>query len=167
MDIQVTPTQFLLGIITVLVPQIFMLIKSFRDNKLQKEVAKLQAELQKPLTSAQAESAMGDALEKLGQAYDRALATIASQDKELAGLRPLILEIAMTKQEATQTQLDKDDWKAHAIKLKEQLEENRIIPLAFKRQSLEGDSEKMRAITQAQVDKYIGGKEKNGNGDIP
>lgn len=162
MDIQVTPIQFLLGIITVLVPQIAMLIKSFRDNKLQKEIellkAQLQekiAELQKPLTNAQAESAMGDALEKLGQAYDRALATIQSQDNELSSLRPLVLDIAIAKQESTQCALDKEDWKTHAKRLEEQLKEHSIVPVAFKRRSME-DSDRMKAITKEQIDKYIG-----------
>jgi len=142
---EITPLQFLLGILTLLIPQIYSLIRDARAAK-----------SQKPLTVAQSESAMGDALEKLGQAYDRALSTIKSQDDELKGLRPLILDIALTKQASAQTQLDKDDWKAHAQKLTNQLEENRIIPISFKRQSLNGDSDKMRAITAAQIRKYIG-----------
>lgn len=149
----ITPLQFWLGILTITLPQIFNLIAKWKD-----------ARTQKPLTDAQSESAMGDALEKLGQAYDRALSTIKSQDEELKGLRPLILDIALTKQAAAQTQLDKDDWKTHAGKLTEQLEQNQIMPIPFRRQSLDGDSEKMKAITKAQVDKYIG-KKGNGNGE--
>lgn len=149
---EITPLQFWSGILIVTLPQIIQLIGKWRDAK-----------VQAPLTAAQSESAMGDALEKLGQAYDRALSTIESQDKELKGLRPLILDIALTKQTAAQTQLDKDDWKAHAGKLTEQLEQNKLIPMPFRRQSLDGDSEKMRAITTAQINKYIGSKEGNGN----
>lgn len=155
MEVQVTPLQFLLGVITVLAPQIYNIIK-----------AKMDARNNAPLTAAQGESAMGDALEKLGQAYDRALQTIKSQDDELAGLRPLILELGLTKQQCAQTQLDKEDWKTYAMKLATQLEENKIIPIAFRRASLDGDSEKMRAISQAAVDKYIGKREDVGGGHI-
>jgi hypothetical protein len=144
----VTPLQFWLGILTITLPQIFILIGKWKDAK-----------TQAPLSAAQAESAMGDALEKLGQAYDRALTTIKSQDEELKGLRPLVIDIALAKQQATQTQQDKDDWKNHASKLESQLKENKIVPVTFKRQSLNGDSEKMKAVTRAQVEKYIGGRE--------
>ncbi len=152
MNLEISQLQFWLGVITVLAPQIYNIFK-----------AKMDARNTATLTAAQGESAMGDALEKLGQAYDRALQTIKSQDDELAGLRPLILALGLTKQQCAQTQLDKEDWKAHALKLTAQLEENRIIPIAFRRQSMEGDSEKMRAITQAQVDKYLK-KDIPGNG---
>jgi len=140
----ISPIAFWLGILTVLVPQLVILISKWRESK-----------MQAPLTEAQSESAMGDALEKLGQAYDRALGTIKSQDEELKGLRPLILDIALTKQSEAQSQLDKADWKAHALKLTAQLEENKVIPLVFKRQSANGDSDKMRAITAAQIKKYL------------
>lgn len=146
----ITPLQFWLGVITVLAPQLYNIYKANKDAK-----------TQQTLTAAQSESAMGDALEKLGQAYARALSTVESQDKELAGLRPLILEMGLLKQQCSQTELDKADWKAHSAKLTEQLEEAHLIPAVFKRQSLEGDSEKMKAITQAQVDKYLNRKEGN------
>jgi hypothetical protein len=145
----ITVEQFWLGVLTITLPQIVALIIKWKD-----------ARTQQPLTLAQSESAMGDALEKLGLAYDRALNTIKSQDDELKGLRPLILEIALAKQTSIQTQHDKDDWKAHAMKLTEQLETAKITPLVFKRVSLEGDSDRMRAVTVAQVEKYIGSKEK-------
>jgi hypothetical protein len=142
---EITLFQFILGILALLIPQIYMLIRDARAIK-----------AGKPLTSSQSESAMGDALEKLGRVYQQALNTISSQDEELKGLRPLILDIAITRQQMLQTQLDKDDWKAHANKLKEQLEEKGLVPRPFKRQSLEGNSDKMKAITAAQIEKYIG-----------
>ena len=159
---EITPLQFWSGVITLLVTQLVILYGRWADFKTQKAKDKIQQEkdkTQEPLTKAQSESAMGDALEKLGQAYDRALATIQSQDEELKGLRPLILDLALTKQQASQIQLDKDDWKAHAVKLTEQLEQNKLMPLVFRRQSANWDSDKIRAITRSQVEKYIGDKE--------
>ena len=164
MEVPITLGQFILGIITILAPQIFMVIKALRDNKLQKEIEELKVKLQKPLTEAQAQSAMGDALEKLSQVYGQAQITILSQDKELSSLRPLVMDVAIAKQNATQCQLDKEDWKIHAQKLESQLIEHNIIPAVFIRQSRNQDeSDKMRAITQAQIDKYLGKKENGGS----
>jgi len=158
-NVPITMLQFIFGVVIAIIPQIFLLIKAFRDNKLQKEIENLKAQLQKPLTDAQAQSAMGDALEKLGAAYDRAQETIKSQDSELAGLRPLVFDVAVAKQEATQCELNKEDWKAHAGRLETQLIEHRIVPVPFVRLSAE-DSEKMKAITREQVAKYIPEKNK-------
>ncbi len=104
-----------------------------------------------PLTNAQAESAMGDALEKLGQAYDRALETIRVQDEELALLRPMTLKIAVQEQAMTQTQKDKDDWKKYAEKLRLQLEEHEILPIPFRRYPTNGDSQKIRTVTKEEI----------------
>jgi hypothetical protein len=145
-----TVPQFMSGVISIIIVQLFAMWNNNRNLK-----------AQAPLTSAQGESAMGDALEKLGQAYDRALNTIKAQDEELKGLRPLILDLALTKQQASQVQLDKDDWKSHATKLDEQLQQHKIIPIVFRRQSTGADTDKIRAITRAQVEKYIGDKEQS------
>ena len=107
---------------------------------------------EKPLTTAQSDSVMGDALEKLGQEYSRALTTIKAQDEELHVLRPVLVEIATVKQQTTQAIKDKGDWKHYAEKLRQQLEEHEILPIPFRRYPSNGDSDKMKAITQAQVE---------------
>src|SRR6266487_1220171 len=119
---QLTPLGFWSGIILLLIPQIFTLIRDVRRQR-----------ANEPLTNAQAESAMGDALDKLGQAYSKALDTIGAQDEELAELRPVTLKIALQEQAMQQTQKDKADWRAYAERLAHQLEEHEILPMPFRR----------------------------------
>lgn len=153
MDRGITLGEFIIGLLTVLVPTLYNMYKAQLDSK-----------NNKPLTTAQSESAMGDALGKLGQSFANALETIASQDKELAQLRPLVLDISIERQKYFQCTLDKDDWKTHALKLETQVKELNGVPIVFKRQSLEGDSDKMKAITQEALDQYIKGKNVENNG---
>jgi hypothetical protein len=142
-----TPEFFtLLGVIIL---QLFNMYNAHRANK-----------ANAPLTNAQAESAMGDALDKLGQAYSKALDTIAAQDKELAELRPMTLKIAMQEQEMMQTQKDKADWRAYAERLANQLEERSILPLPFRRLPPNGDSQpKIKPITAEQIEATKEGKQ--------
>ena len=134
------PLVFWSGIIIVLIPQIINLISNYQARK-----------ANEPLTNAQSESAMGDALEKLGQAYDRSLDTIKLQNEELAVLRPLTLKIAMQEQATAQTQKDKEDWKRYAEKLSHQLEEHEILPIPFRRYPSNGDSQKVKAISPEEI----------------
>jgi hypothetical protein len=135
------PLVFWSGIIIVLIPQIIGLISNYQARR-----------ANEPLTNAQSESAMGDALEKLGQAYDRSLETIKTQNEELAVLRPLTLKIAMQEQATAQTQKDKEDWKRYAEKLAHQLQEHEILPIPFRRYPPNGDSEKVKTVTKEQID---------------
>jgi hypothetical protein len=128
----------LLGVIIL---QLASVYNNYRTNK-----------TNAPLTNAQAESAMGDALDKLAQAYSKALDTIAAQDKELNELRPLPLKIAMQEQAIKQAQDDKTDWSAYAKRLIGQLEEREILPLPFRGLPPNGDSQKTKAVTQAEID---------------
>jgi hypothetical protein len=134
------PLVFWSGIILVMIPQIISLVSNYQHNK-----------ANEPLTNAQSESAMGDALEKLGQAYDRSLDTIKTQNEELSVLRPLTLKIAMQEQATTQTQKDKEDWKRYAEKLAHQLEEHEILPIPFRRYPSNGDSQKIKAVTPEEI----------------
>ncbi len=135
------PLAFWSGIILVLIGQVATLVSNWQKNK-----------ASEPLTNAQSESAMGDALEKLSQAYDKSLETIKSQNEELSLLRPLTLKIAMQEQATAQTQKDKEDWKRYAEKLAIQLEEHEILPLPFRRLPPNGDSQKIKAVTREQVE---------------
>ncbi len=135
------PLVFWSGIILVLIPQIITLISNYQHNR-----------ASEPLTNAQSESAMGDALEKLVEAYGRAMDTIKLQNEELAVLRPLTLKIAMQEQERSQTQRDKEDWKRYSEKLAHQLEEHEILPIPFRRYPPNGDSQKVKAITKEQIE---------------
>lgn len=135
------PLVFWSGILIVLIPQIITLISNWQNRK-----------AQEPLTTAQSESAMGDAIEKLGQEYSRALETIKAQDEELASLRPLTLKIALQEQEKIQAHKDKADWKRYAEKLALQLEEHEILPIPFRRYPSNGDSQKVKVITKDQIE---------------
>jgi len=135
------PLTFWSGIVIILIPQIIGLVSSYQARK-----------ANAPLTNAQSESAMGDALEKLGQAYDRSLETIRTQNEELAVLRPLTLKIAMQEQATIQTQKDKEDWKRYAEKLSHQLEEHEILPIPFRRYPSNGDSQKVKAVTKEEIE---------------
>jgi hypothetical protein len=135
------PLVFWSGIILVLIPQVISLISSWQHSR-----------AQAPLTNAQSESALGDALDKLGEAYGRALDTIKAQNEELAELRPVTLKIALQEQEKNQTQKDKDDWKRYAERLSQQLQEHDILPLPFRRLPPNGDSDKVKAVTQEQIE---------------
>jgi len=134
------PLVFWSGIILVMIPQIITLISNYQHNR-----------ANEPLTNAQSESAMGDALEKLVEAYGRALDTIKLQNEELVLLRPLTLKIAMQEQEKTQTQKDKEDWKRYSERLAHQLEEHEILPIPFRRYPTNGDSQKIKAVTPEEI----------------
>jgi hypothetical protein len=144
---ELTPLGFWSGIILVLIPQLITLISNWQKNK-----------ASEPLTNAQAESAMGDALEKLGQAFDRSLVTIKAQDDELSLLRPMTLKIAMQEQAMAQTQKDKEDWKRYSEKLVLQLQEHEILPIPFRRYPSNGDSQKVKAVTPEQIQAAKEGK---------
>lgn len=105
-----------------------------------------------PLSSAQAQEALSEAWERVGQEYQRLLDNYKAQEEELIALRPLTLKLAMQEQAIHQTNDDKADWRRYAEKLSHQLEEHSIIPIAFRRLPSNGDSDKMKAITKEQVD---------------
>jgi hypothetical protein len=136
--------EFWAGVIAVLAVQFANMYQSYQARKAAADTSKTQT----PLTNAQAESAMGDALDKLGQAYDRSLETIKIQNEELLVLRPLTLRIVLIEQEKSQTQKDKDDWKRYSQKLVHQLEEHELLPIPFRRYPANGDTQKVPTITR-------------------
>jgi len=122
-------------LIGIIVLQLANMYNNYRTNK-----------TNAPLVEAQAESAIGEALEKLGQEYSRMLGTNKALEEELSALRPLTLKIALQEQAMKQTEDDKSDWKRYAEKLSHQLEEHEILPIPFRRYPSNGDSEKMKTI---------------------
>ena len=139
--------EFWAGVIAVLVLQLANMYQAYQNRKSNEDKAKAES----PLTNAQAESAMGDALDKLGQAYDRSLDTIKIQNEELLVLRPLTLRIVLLEQEKSQTQKDKEDWKRYSQKLVQQLEEHEILPIPFRRYPANGDTQKVPTITREDI----------------
>ena len=133
--------EFWSGVIVVLIVQVANIYMSWQARK---SIA--------PLTNAQAQEALSEAWERLGQEYARLLGNNKAQEDELAALRPLTLKIALQEQAMKQTAEDKNDWKIYAEKLVHQLEEHNIISIPFRRLPANGDSHKMRAITREQIE---------------
>lgn len=133
--------EFWSGIIILVLTQVFVIIRDHRAAK--------SAE---PLTNAQKEEVLSEAMERLGQEYSRMIGVNRALEEELNALRPLTLKIALQEQEMKQVKTDKEDWKRYAEKLVEQLQANSIVPLPFRRLPPNGDSDKMRAITQDVLD---------------
>lgn len=132
--------EFWSGVIAVLIVQLANMYQSYQARK-----------AGAPLSDAQAQSAISEAWERLGQEYQRMLDNHKAQEEELAALRPLTLKLAMQEQKLTQTDEDKTDWKRYAEKLAHQLEEHSIVPIPFRRLPSNGDSDKMKAVTREQI----------------
>lgn len=136
--------EFWSGVIIVVVTQfsaVFIVLKQLKG--------------QAPLTNAQAQSAISDAWEGVGQEYARLLGHYKALEEEVAVLRPLTLKLAMQEQAIHQTEEDKADWKRYAEKLSHQLEEHNVTPIPFRRLPSNGDSEKMKAVTREQIDSVM------------
>lgn len=141
------PLTFWSGIAVVALPGIIALIRDLR-------MARLSNDASAPLTNAQAQNALGDAMEKLGQEYARMITVNAALENEAQELRPLTLKIALCEQNMIQVSKDKEDWKRYAVKLADQLEANNIIPIPFRRLPTDEDSQKIQAITDKMIDAY-------------
>lgn len=136
--------EFWSGVIAVVATQLATMYVSYQTRK-----------AGAPLTDGQAQAALSEAWERLGQEYQRMLDNHKAQEDELAALRPLTLKLAMQEQVIHQTDEDKSDWKRYAEKLAHQLEEHNIVPIPFRRLPSNGDSEKMKAITKGQIDSVV------------
>ena len=128
--------EFWSGVIAVLIVQLANMYMSYQARK-----------AGAPLSNAQAQEAISEAWERVGQEYARLIENYKAQEDELTTLRPLTLKLAMQEQSIKQTEEDKADWKRYAEKLANQLEEHTIIPIAFRRLPSDGDTlEKIKAI---------------------
>lgn len=135
MPAEITPLQFWLGILTVLLPQIYNIYKAWRDAK-----------SNEPLVEAQADEKVFQAWEKLAAEYVRQIDSLRNLETENATLRPLVLKIALQEQEMSQCREDKEDWKRYAQKLAKQLEEDGKMPLPFRRTPSDGDTGKHTTV---------------------
>lgn len=106
---------------------------------------------QAKLTNAQAEETSSESWVRLAQEYSRQIESLKKLEVENSELRPLTLKIALQEKEMEQVKEDKEDWKRYAGKLVKQLEENNIIPIPFRRYPGNGDSEKVKPVTQPKL----------------
>ena len=138
METQITPLQFWLGIMTILLPQIYNIYNRYQEAQEKKRVIVQEAEEKE----RQAEATAGETTwKRVVSEYERALSQVQRLEVEIGGLRPLALQNAVLEQKMKQCSEDKADWKDHAVRLEEQLKEHNIIPLPFKRNPREDTGE--------------------------
>jgi hypothetical protein len=140
-----TVTEFWYGILTIIGAQIIIqvanVIISNRKDK-----------AQKPLIEAQGQGEISEAWERVANGYAKQIESLEKLEKENAELRPLVLKLALQEEAIKQTVRDKEDWKRYSQKLYKQLEELGQIPMPFRRLPSDGDSEKVKAVTQSEID---------------
>lgn len=143
-----------------LAPRLWDIIKLRTETKERdKEAARLEKE-----KATQAEAEKDEKVwDRVVTEYERQTERGNRLERELEQLRPLAIVNAVLEQKYQQSKYDKEDWKAHAIGLEEQLKENNIIPRPFRRIQHEGDTqEKLKTISRKMSAIQMGNK---GNGD--
>ena len=130
MEAPITLWQFLLGVLTIMLPQVYNIYKTNKDAK-----------SNAPLVEAQADEKVFQAWEKLAGEYARQIESLKKLETEDAELRPLVLKMALQEQEMKQVREDKDDWKRYANRLTEQIVELGQVPRAFRRTPSDGDTQ--------------------------
>ncbi len=100
---------------------------------------------QKPVTDAQSKNILNENWETLLKENARQMDNLRKSEEEAASLRPLVLKLAIQNEEMKQCHEDKEDWKRYAKKLATQLEENKLMPIPFRRYPGD-DSDKIAAI---------------------
>jgi len=117
-----TVSQFLSGVVTIIIVQLFAMWNNNRNLK-----------AQAPLTNAQSESEISEAWERVANGYAKQIETLRNLETENAELRPLVLKLALQAEAIKQTQRDKEDWKRYAEKLTKQVEDCGQMPIPFRR----------------------------------
>ena len=167
METPVTWTQLAIAVIFVLIttlsPQFYSIYKQKQEARIREREDELKQQ-QMEIEERYRERQLGmDAEEttwkRVVSEYERALASVHRLEQELEQLRPLALHNAVLEQKMGQCREDKEDWKSHAVRLEEQLQEHNIIPQPFKRrpredtdQQLKTVSRKMKAIKQTHLE---------------
>jgi membrane-associated HD superfamily phosphohydrolase len=155
-EVPVTWTQLIITVVFVLVvvvsPQLYNIYK-----------AKLEAQEKKRILDAETKEKEREAKEKERTAqdtaeettwkrvvseYERALESVHRLEKELEQLRPLALQNAVLETKMNQCREDKEDWKAHSIRLEEQLIEKNIIPIPFRRSPREDTGQQLKTVSK-------------------
>jgi hypothetical protein len=132
----------------VLVMQLAGMYNNYQTAKAAKVVAETQVKAQAPLVEAQADAAQSEGWVKLAGEYARQIESLKKLEVENAQLRPLVLKLALQEKQMEQDKKDKEDWKRYSQLLVKQLEDIDQIPLPFRRFPSNGDSDKVKAITQ-------------------
>jgi hypothetical protein len=134
METPVTWTQLIIAcifiLVTTLAPQIYQIYNrrlEAREKERQEKMAAKQLEEER---EAKSDDKVWD---RVVTEYERALDQRHALEEELKQLRPLALQNAVLQQKCQQTAEDKEDWKAHAMALEEQLTASNIIPRPFRR----------------------------------
>jgi hypothetical protein len=149
METPVTWTQLIIAsvfiLVTSLAPQLYQIYSRYRDSKDKEKAQRLEEERQE----MEKEDKTVQHWEKIAGEYARQIESLRRLETENAELRPLVLKNALLQQKVSQSEEDKEDWKAHANRLTAQLEEANVIPLPFRRIAHNGDTqERLKTISQ-------------------
>lgn len=129
MENGISRLEFWSGVALALAPYIIQVVSRWMDSRDKEREIDADDELKRT-----------EAWERLSQEYARQIESLKQLEVENGQLRPLVLKLALQDQEMHQVKDDKEDWKRYAIKLTKQLEDNKIIPLPFRRTPTEWDT---------------------------
>jgi hypothetical protein len=149
METPVTWSQLIIAsifiVVTALAPQLLQIYSRYRDSKDKERAQKLEEAKQE----MEQEDKTVQHWEKIAGEYARQIESLRRLETENAELRPLVLRNALLHQELEQYKEDKEDWKAHSLRLTAQLEEQNIIPLPFRRAVHNDDTqERLKTISK-------------------
>jgi hypothetical protein len=156
METPVTWTQLIIAsvfiLVTSLAPQLYQIYSRYRDSQDKEKQQRLEEKKQEVELKRQEMEKDDKAVqhwEKIAGEYARQIESLRRLEVENAELRPLVLKNALLQQKVSQSEEDKEDWKAHANRLTAQLEEANVIPLPFRRIAHNGDTqERLKTISQ-------------------
>ena len=149
METPVTWNQLIIAcifiLVTTLAPQIYQIYSRRLEAQ---EKKRIDDEAAKEKERSAQDIAEETTWKRVVSEYDRALAQVQRNEEEIRQLRPLALQNAILEQKILQCKEDKEDWKAHAIRLEKQLTEKNIIPVPFRRNPREDTGEQLKTISQ-------------------
>lgn len=145
----ITLQQFIFGIITTLVvalaPQLYNIYNRRLEAQEKRRASDMEAKEKERLAEASAEETTWKRV--VGE-FERAIERAHRLEEENEQLRPLALQNAVLEQKMRQCAEDKTDWKDHAMRLEQQLQENNIIPLPFRRNPREDTGEQLKTVSR-------------------
>jgi predicted transcriptional regulator len=148
-EVPVTWTQLIITVIFLLVVTLSPQFYQIYNRRLEaQEKKRVEDAAQKEKERNAQDTAEETTWKRVVSEYERALDSVHNKEEELKQLRPLALQNAVLEQRMAQCKEDKEDWKAHALRLETQLQEQNIIPLPFRRNPREDTGEQLKTVSQ-------------------
>lgn len=149
MEQPVTLQQLIYGVITTIVIALAPQLYNIYNRRLEAQEKKRTSDAEEREKERQAEATAEETTwKRVVSEYERALERAHKLEEENEQLRPLALQNAVLEQKMNQCKEDKEDWKAHALRLETQLQENNIVPIPFRRNPREDTGEHLKTISQ-------------------